>query len=486
MPKRSLVLFTTMSNVVKSFELSKLFCDLNSIIRSDTVNNLCRKNSRDFTRNRNMNFYRIIYYFIFRNRTTTNAELTHFYSSIDQFEKRISKQALNKAIKKLNPNVFAYLINQFASIYYATSLPKKHRDYLLIAEDGTYMEIPYNIYNINDFQFCLGRHVHDILDVKKIQSKAGGLYDITNGLFIDFSLRPAPYSETPLAFAHLYRTKRILENHKVIYLADRYYGSAEIISHLEFLGYRYIIRGKSNFYKKQIACMHSDDEWIEVDIDDKWLKRFRFSSNARRCRAEDPVMRIRVIKKEYKYTDGKNKEHCENLIYFTNLDDKEFVSEDVMELYSKRWDIEVSYKTMKTTQEIERHISSDGDVARNDIYAKVMFHNIAGVLRKEMNHELKKRKTSKEYVVNITQLHAIIHETNFLNFMMHGLKEKIEERIDNIIKLLNKIKVPVRPNRHYQRWGRVMTTPPSYRFRIDGRNNPKVIRFRSVLMTKSP
>ena len=197
-----------MNSVVKSSELSQLFCDFNSIIQSDIVNMLCRKRKKDFTRNRNMNFYSIIYYFIFRNRTTTNADLTHFYSSIDKFERRISKQALNKAIKKLNPNVFTYLINQFASIYYASSLPKKYRDHLLIAEDGTYMEIPYNVYNINDFQFCMNQHVHDIFDVKKVQSKAGGLYDVTNSLFIDFSLKPAPYSETPLAFAHLYRTKK--------------------------------------------------------------------------------------------------------------------------------------------------------------------------------------------------------------------------------------------------------------------------------------
>ena len=59
---------------------------------------------------------------------------------------------------------------------------------------------------------------------------------------------------------------------------------------------------------------------------------------------------------------------------------------------------------MKTTQEVERHISSDdGDVARNDIYAKVLFHNIAGVIRKEMNQELENRHTpdTKEYVTNI-------------------------------------------------------------------------------------
>ena len=47
---------------------------------------------------------------------------------------------------------------------------------------------------------------------------------------------------------------------------------------------------------------------------------------------------------------------------------------------------------MKTTQEVERHISSDGDVTRNDIYAKVLFHNIVGVIRQEMNQELKNRR----------------------------------------------------------------------------------------------
>ena len=429
-----------MNDVVKSSELSDLFCNFNTLIHSARVNMLCRKKKCDFTRNRNMNFYSIIYYFIFRNRTTTNAELTHFYSSIDRFEKRISKQALNKAIRKLNPNVFTYLINQFASIYYSTSLPKKYRDHLLIAEDGTYMEIPYNILNINEFQFALGSHVRDMFDVKKVQSKAGGLYDVTNGLFIDFSLRQAPYSETPLAFAHLYRTKKMLENQKVIYLADRYYGSAEIISHLEWLGYNYVIRGKSNFYKKQVASMESDDEWIKVEIDEKWLKRFRFSQEAKELRKENPTLRIRVIKREYRYTDNKNKEHCENLIYFTNLSSESFTTDDVMEIYSRRWDIEVSYKTMKTSQEVERHISSDGDVARNDIYAKVLFHNIAGVIRKEMNQVLKNRHIpdTKEYVTNITQLHSIIHDTNFLYCFMLGLKERIKEKIDNITKHLNK------------------------------------------------
>ena len=448
-----------MNNVVKSSLLSSLLCEFNEAVHSDIVNQLCRKKCTDFTRKRNMNFYSLIYYFIFRNKKTTNSELTWFYSSICEFEKRISKQALNKAVRKMNPNVFIYLIHIFSKIYYSSQLPKDYRGYYLIAEDGTYVEIPYNVYNAYDFQFCLGKHVHDIFDVKKIQSKAGGLYDVMNGLFVDFSMKPAPYSETPLAFEHLYRTQKIFEGKKVIYLADRYYGSAEIISHLEYLNYNYIIRGKKYFYKKQVALMKSDDEWI----------------------------RIRVIKKIFKYINQKGEECKEELIYFTNLDSQQFSTEEILQLYSMRWDIEVSYKTLKTTLELERFISEDGDAARNCVYGKVLFHNIAGIIRKELNKKISRDTTDgKQYVTNITQLQEMVYETNFLYSIINGKKTQIKQKIENIVKMINKIKVPVRPNRHYKRWGRVIVNPPSYRFRLDGRNNPKVKSFKHVLITVAP
>ena len=49
--------------------------------------------------------------------------------------------------------------------------------------------------------------------------------------------------------------------------------------------------------------------------------------------------------------------------------------------------------------------------------------------------------------------------------MINGKKRQLKKKIEQIEKMLDKIKVPVRPNRHYQRWGRVMISPPSYRFR---------------------
>mgnify|MGYP002242658215 CR=1 FL=1 len=117
------------------------------------------------------------------------------------------------------------------------------------------MEIPYNVYNIYDFHFVENQHIIDMFDVKKVQSKAGGLYDVLNGLFIRFFTQPAPYSELPLAFSHLYRSQNIFKGKNVIYLADRYYGSAEIISHLECIDYHYIIQRKKQFLQ-EAGCAH--------------------------------------------------------------------------------------------------------------------------------------------------------------------------------------------------------------------------------------
>lgn len=64
--------------------------------------------------------------------------------------------------------------------------------------------------------------------------------------------KQATHSEMPLALQHLYATSDLYKDMKVIYLADRCYGSAGLICFFDYLGYYYCVRGKSYFYKSQI------------------------------------------------------------------------------------------------------------------------------------------------------------------------------------------------------------------------------------------
>ena len=136
--------------------------------------------------------------------------------------------------------------------------------------------------------------------------------------------------------------------------------------------------------------------------------------------------------------------------------------------------------------ELERFISEDGDVAECSIYGKILYHNIIGILRKEFNDKLDKSSKEKKYVVNITQLMEAVKSLNIMSDMFTAKERKIKKKIDELWKMIDKMKVPVRPNRHFKRWGRVIATPPSYRFRLDGRNNPKLKRYQNVLITVAP
>ena len=89
--------------------------------------------------------------------------------------------------------------------------------------------------------------------------------------------------------------------------------------------------------------MKSDDEWIEVEIDEKWRRRFQFSPEAMELRENNPVMKIRVIKRRIEYINNHGEACHKELIFFTNLGE-EFSAQEIIELYTYRWDIEVSYK----------------------------------------------------------------------------------------------------------------------------------------------
>ena len=66
----------------------------------------------------------------------------------------------------------------------------------------------------------------------------------------------------------------------------------------------------------------------------------------------------------------------QEMTYFTNLPKEEFEKRKIEDLYSKRWDIKVAYKTLKTQLELERNVSTNVLVVQTSVYAKVLFYAI--------------------------------------------------------------------------------------------------------------
>ena len=204
--------------------------------------------------------------------------------------------------------------------------------------------------------------------------------------------------------------------------------------------------------------------------------------------SKDPYIKIRVVR--YHYIVNKNNQTTTvDLMYFTNLSKDEFSSSDIVYLYNRRWDIENSYKILKSNQEWERYFSKECDSERSSIYAKVLFHNLSGIVQKEMDKELYEnhpKKTKYGYKINRKQLNNLLRDEKILRWMRNENQKKIQKIMELISKIINKIKVPVRPGRHYKRWGRVISQSKPMRFRLDGREWPNTISWNGRLMTIKP
>lgn len=468
--------------------IAKLFSDFGKFIKSDTVKCKIKKHPNDFVREFKFPWYDVLYYLIFRNEKNTPSELTNYYSSIGKCEMRISRQAAFKALKKVNPDVFYCLIEQFSKMFYKTDLVKKYKGYILLAADGTTNNLIATKESLEQYGFIKNSHVHSEKDATKATSRSMALYDVTNGLIVDFSMNPYKRSEIPIVIEHIERCHHLFDNYRSIFLADRYFASVELFSILENYGMKYCIRGKSNFFKKQVATMKSDDEWITVTLDRLWLKRLKYQIAKERFE-KDATIKIRVVKFKYTYYDKKGNAITSQLIYFTNLNQKEFDTKEIISLYSKRWDIECSYKTLKSDYEWERYFSKNSDTENCAILSKVIFHNINGVVRKELNKELEStndKDNKYNYVINIVQLNQLLRKNMLNRYMRSANRNAIEKILQLIYDLINKIKVPVRPNRHCKRWGRHASSSNPTRFRIDGRNWPNTAYINGHVQTIAP
>ncbi|MBR3241246.1 MAG: IS4 family transposase [Parasporobacterium sp.] len=474
-------------------DIAKLFRKFGAYIRSEEVRDLCRKKSSDFTRIFKFPWFDILLYVIFRCKECVTSELSSYYAGIGWPEKRVSRQAAFKALKKLNPRVFDPLIHKFTELFYQSSLVKTFRGYLLLAVDGTTLNLPAGTLSLKRFGFSPSFHIKTEADAKKATSRSSALYDVTNGIILDFVMRRYKDSELPIAIDQLSRVIQYIRGKSAIFLADRYYDSVEVFSVLEGYGMKYCIRGKANFFKHYVEKMKSNDEWISVHISNAWRKRRKYDQSRQRFET-DPWIMIRVVKYQYTYFTKKGLPVTTDLIYFTNLSEQEFSSVDIVALYAKRWQIEVSYKTLKTDYEWERFFSSDCDTEICAIYGKVIFHNFCGVIRKQLDRMLEEdlvipenASTNKyEFRVNIKQLNNLIRDEGLCRAIRSGNTGKMENIFILTVLMIHKIKVSVRPDRHEKRWGKVVMSGHPTRFRLDGRSWPNIVNVNGRLHTIKP
>ena len=425
---------------------------------------IARKVPRYFTRDSKLGLTGLLKFLISRQGYTVANEINHYYSSFE-LEKSVSKQAIFQAQEKLDYKVFPYINSKLCKHYYQNNDYETLKGYTVVAIDGSVGEAPYTEENARVF----GVNDPNRNNLFKASPRISGFLDVCNGIYIDVLIKSYKDSEIPMAYEQMNNIHDILEKQKVIYMGDRNYPSTDIFVYYNMKGDKFCYRGKPNFYKKQLENIERDG-WIEIDLDDRWIDRFKIEEVKDYARGHRKF-RLRVIKvMKSELRQLKVSEKDEEIIIFTNLDENEWSTKEVLQLYGNRWSAETGYDILKNKIEMERVTSEKAELILQELHSQVIVHNLAAMIKKESD-KLITHTEKYNYQTNINNLIQLLR-ANLAKLL--NMKDGFRRLINKIIRKASKNKEPIRPNRLFGRWNVYTKKPTTLKYRVDGKRNPKV------------
>lgn len=462
----------------------KIITALAEFMKSDEIKQLAGKKAGNFTRSRKLPLFRLLLYLIFRHTTDTPSDLAYFFGSIDENESQPSRQALFSRLRCLRPEVWLSIMRKFVDLFYSIPvLVRTLKGYVVAAIDSSACEVPYSEEAKKRFGLHRSNHIKAPGDSPKTLARCGGILDCLNRIFMDYTLYPYDRSEMSIILEQLKSLARHLVRMPMILLGDRGYISLQLMVFCQMLGFKFCFRAKRSTYKKEVGGMHSDDEYVHIRITKAILSRITLPE-VRSFLESLPFFEVRVVKS---YWTNPKTGARELAIYFTNLSPEEFNTKEIIDLYGLRWNIEVAYKIMKEFVELERNISRDVDTCLNTLYGKITYFNLTSLYREQFELLFTQKKENLyEPQVNSKQMGVKLHAENLVGKMYKGDEDGLKKIILDINVVLNQYKVPIRPGRSYNRWGRRVLSSRQCRFRLDGRNEPKVALASGVLRTVRP
>jgi hypothetical protein len=153
----------------------------------------------------------------------------------------------------------------------------------------------------------------------------------------------------------------------------------------------------------------------------------------------------------------------------TDIADTRYGTKTFKSLYFKRWPIETKYDMLKKKLEVENFSGRLVDNIRQDFFATMVLTNLAADFSDEaqeiMDNEQSLKDNKYSYQVNVNHSIGVLKDRLILTLLEDDSTKRLR-MYDEILYLLNKKPVPIRPNRSNPR-----TTPRKARFHHNHKSN---------------
>jgi hypothetical protein len=379
-----------------------------------------KKRKEDFTRERKMGFKKLVYFMLSMIKESTQNALERFFEKNGE-ETFMTQQAFSLARQKIKWEAFQEMFDFTVTAYYNINEIVRWNGYRVSAVDGSKLALP-------DDKPLLTYFGGNGANKESPVAQGSMLYDLLNGVVMHALIDPTKTGEQTQARAHIKRLEGLesFEGGKELVIFDRGYPSKELIQELMDKKIDYLMRVRTKF-STVIDALDLGDHRIELEYGKKRIP-------------------VRVIKLEL---DSKE---TETLI--TSLTDTKYGVEDFKQLYFKRWPIETKYDVIKKKLEIENFSGKLVDNIRQDFYATMTLANIAADLYREAQAEVEIEQEGKEnkyqYQVNVNHEIGVLKD-RLVKTLIEDDDKKRSAMFDEILNLLKKRLIPIRPNRSLPR-----------------------------------
>ena len=397
--------------------------------------------SRDFTRIRKLGAKDVLLFPILRNRDTTDMELLSYF---DNREDTPSMSAYYQQRRKLHPDAHKTLLHRFNSHFEPTLYKNR---YVLIAVDGSGFNL---FYNPKDPITYIEPNKSSPRGHNEIHVTAA--YQILDRIYTDAVIQPSPKKNEYRAICELVDRCNVGKG-VPLFIGDRGFPSFNLFAHCKEKESYFLIRAKDLYVDRLLRDdKPKDDGEFDITVTRYIVRSQKKSSRSRPDNPElyrfvDPYtpfdyieygayeeypLTLRVVRVEI--SDGV----YENLI--TNLPLEEFGLKELCDLYHLRWRIENSYRELKHVIGAQDFNTRTFQYIVHEVWARLILYNFCS----RITALVLVQKKGKKHIHQVNYSMAIKNAHKFL-------RQKAKDPPINIIGLIGKYTVPIRPGRNFDR-----------------------------------
>ena len=351
----------------------------------------------------------------------------------------ISKPGYLKQRMKLNPLAFYELYRHHNRNFYAESGFSTFQGYLVLAADGSGINIPTTRETLEEFGTSSRKGTKPQASIG-----LGCLYDVMNRMILESDCCKCKFDEMRLAEEQIDRVRETIgASQPFLVVMDRGYPSTAAFIRMMEKGILFLVRLKSSDYKKEQSALSGPDGWVDILLDKSRVNHYKGTDIGQRMEELGSIT-LRMVKVPLQ------EEREEILI--TNLPSETFDRFQIAELYQMRWGIETAYETLKDRLQIENFTGTKPVLLLQDIYSTIYISNLAEDIIRDAEAELDEKEKHRQHKMMINRTLSIgILKNDLIYILLERDEEKQDRLFHQIYEDISKNLVPIRPDRHYHR-----------------------------------